>query len=321
MFLAILLALVACGNNNHNGSSRGHISRSTSRDPDQTSVISEDSSESSPKESSSDVPSSDQSDSKEEPSSEPASSESASSSSASDEPFAYDSYLLKHEEGKEVEYVFEAECTNLGGKEGPGYSGATSESGMAVYDSESGRACVTYLYSNGCSLNFFIVSDRDVDNAVMSLNLAGEFIFVDLNPDKYQIRVDYPDAKYLESAETSEDGCLGYWDALYLSTFTDPSVNGGYYVKPWECGNIEIDAYQVSTITGWKEFKITSSLKLKRGITCISLITANSEAVGMGTMAANAAVVDNMIIKTTAQLGMFDEQDNSQGDNGCHFRA
>ena len=188
----MLLTLAACGNSG-NGSSRGKIDRSTSRTPVQSSDVSADPSQSSeggvsseeqPKPSSEDPA----------PSSElPSSSASSSSSSGQDEPFEYDSYLLKHEEGKAAEYVFEAECTNLGGKEGPGYSGATSESGMAVYDSENGRACVTYLYSKGCSLNFFIVSDRDVNDATLSLNLAGEFIFVDLNPEKYQIRVDYPD--------------------------------------------------------------------------------------------------------------------------------
>ena len=352
IFLAVMLALIACGSKNNGDSSRENkITRTPSHDTQQPSNVSADTSEvesqssdssqkqsSSPsiEQSSSSSQSSEHSSQNQSSSEDPISSSSEPSSSSEDpissssepssssvpieEPFEYDSYLKKHAEGQTVEYVFEAECTNLGGKEGPGYSGATSEQGMAVYDAESGRACVTYLYAKGCSLNFFIVSDRDVNNAEMSLNLAGEFILVDLNPSKYQIRVDYPDSKYLEPAETSVDGALGYWDALFLSEFKDPAVNGGYYVDPWTCGTIEIDAYEESTIVGWDEFKITSSLRLKKGITCISLITANSEAVNMGTMAANAPVVDNMIIKTNAQLGMFDEQDNSQGDVGCHIR-
>jgi hypothetical protein len=41
----------------------------------------------------------------------------------------------------------------------------------------------------------------------------------------------------------------------------------------------------------------------------------------MGTMAANAAVVDNMVIRTSAQLGMFDQKDNFQGTNGCHIKS
>jgi len=341
VFLITLLALVACSQSG-GGSSRGRISRNPSHDSPQTSSISsntsekdnqssDDTSKPTSQQSSSNPVDSSASSSQQSSESQPISSsetpissdssESSSSSAPIDEPFEYDSYLVKHLEGQTAEYVFEAECTNLGGKDGPGYSGASSEQGMAVYDMANNCACVTYLYKKGCSLNFFIVSDRDVNNAEMSLSLGGEFIFVDLNPEKYQIRVDYPDAKYLESAETSEEGFLGYWDDLFLKNFPDPSVNGGYYVSPWECGSIEIDAYQSSDIVGYFDFKITSSLKLKRGITCISLITANNEAVGMGTMAANAPVVDNMMIKTSAQLGMFDQQDNFQGTNGCHFKA
>ena len=343
VFLATMLALVACGSSNSGSSRENRISRDPSHDSPQTSSISSNTSE---KESQSNSDTSEQSsqssqsskessseNSSSQPSSEsqpstssvdPISSESSQPSSSSepiDEPFEYDSYLVKHAEGQTVDYIFEAECTNLGGKEGPGQSGATSESGMAVYDMANSRGCVTYLYAKGCSLNFFIVSDRNVNNAQLSLNLGGEFILVNLNPENYQIRVDYPDAKYLQSAESSDDGCLGYWDALFLDTFDDPSVNGGYFVDPWECESIEIDAQGSSDITGWKEFKITSNLALKKGITCISLITANSENVNMGTMAANAAVVDNMVIRTNAQLGMFDQKDNFQGTNGCHIKS
>ena len=333
VFLTALLALVACSNNPNNGS-RGKIVRSTSREAGQTSVISENASKQESKDESvksseqinesSESPissSKEQVSSSESPISGSQESSSANTSESQDEPFEYESYLLKHTEGQKAEYVFEAECTNLGGKEGPGYSGANSESDMAVFDMENGCACVTYLYKKGCSLNFFIVSDRDVENAEMSLSLGGEFIVVNLNPEKYQIRVDYPDSKYLEPAESSVDGCLGYWDALFLDVFKNPSVNGGYYINTWECGPIEIDAQGSSDIVGYFDYKITGSLKLKKGITCISLITANSENVGMGTMAANAPVVDSMTIKTTAQLGMFDQKDNFQGTNGCHFKA
>lgn len=332
VFLITLLALVACSHSG--GSSRGRISRSTSREPGQTTEISDQPSENSSEADSTPLSTSeqssnssqtsqiDQSSNSDQPSSsDQSSSDQSTSSEQHDEPFEYDQYLLKHPEGQSAEYVFEAECTNLGGKEGPGYSGASSEKSMAVYDMANNCACVTYLYKKGCSINFFIVSDRDVNNAEMSLSLGGEFIFVDLNPEKYQIRVDYPDTMYLDSAETSVDGCLGFWDALFLNTFPDPSVNGGYYVTPWECGSIEIDAYGSSDIVGYFDYKITSSLKLKRGVTCISLITANSEDVGMGTMAANAPVINDMTIKTSAQLGMFDQQDNFQGTNGCHFKS
>ena len=232
IFLATMLALVACGSSNSGSSRENRISRDPSHDSPQTSSISSNTSEkesqsnsdtfeqssqsSQSSEESSSNTSSSQPSSESQPSTssvDPISSESSQPSSSSepiDEPFEYDSYLVKHAEGQTVDYIFEAECTNLGGKEGPGYSGATSESGMAVYDMANNRGCVTYLYAKGCSLNFFIVSDRNVNNAQLSLNLGGEFILVNLNPENYQIRVDYPDAKYLQSAESSDDGFLGY---------------------------------------------------------------------------------------------------------------
>ena len=241
IFLATMLALVACGSSNSGSSRENRISRDPSHDSPQTSSISSNTSEKesqsnsdtfeqssqnsqSSKESSSNTSSSQPSSESQQSTSsvDPISSESSQSSSSSepiDEPFEYDSYLVKHAEGQTEDYIFEAECTNLGGKEGPGYSGATSESGMAVYDMANNRGCVTYLYAKGCSLNFFIVSDRNVNNAQLSLNLGGEFILVNLNPENYQIRVDYPDAKYLQPAESSDDGYLGYWDALFLKTF------------------------------------------------------------------------------------------------------
>lgn len=248
-----------------------------------------------------------------------------SSEDQPDENFKYKDYLVSHEEGKSAKYIFEAECTNITNKSGPGYSGANSGSAMAGYQSDTKRAYVTYLYQKGCSLNFFIVSDRDVEDASLSLELGGEFMYVNLDPTSYQIRVDYPEEKYLEDAMESEEGALGYWDDVYFSQVPDPTVNGGYYVDPWDCKNIEIVALGQNQIVGWSEFAITANLKLKKGITCISLITANDtkptsiDGSPLGTMAAIAPVVDYLAIETKAQLGMFDQQNNNQGTNGCHF--
>ena len=92
-------------------------------------------------------------------------------------------------------------------------------------------------------------------------------------------------------------------------------------INTWDCGAIEINAEGSSNIIGWSTWKITSHLSLRKGVTCISLITANNDNPEMGTMQAYAPVVDYLSIKTTAQLGMFDQQDNFQGTNGCHIKA
>lgn len=241
------------------------------------------------------------------------SSESSSSSSEQDEPFEYDSYLLKHASGS-AEYIFEAECTNLGAKEGLGYSGSATESGLAVHDM-SGNGFVTYLYKEGLSINYLIVCDSDISNAVLKARLGGEFMHVELDPSNYGFRVDTIVTK------DDLDEAIGNWDAAFLDYYTDLSQTGGYYVDPWDCGSVDIDATGASDPTGFDTFTITSKLRLKKGINCISLITMNSDSPGLGTMAAIAPVVDYISITTDANLGMYDITDNGEGTTGVHFKA
>jgi len=242
-----------------------------------------------------------------------ASSSSSSSSSQDEEPFEYDSYLLKHASGS-AEYIFEAECTNLGAKEGLGYSGTATESGLAVHDM-SGNGYVTYLYQQGLSINYLIVCDRDINNAVLKARLGGEFMHVILKPSNYGFRVD--------TIITKEDltEAIGNWDAAFLDYYTDLSETGGYFIDPWDCGSVDIDATGSSDPTGFDTFTIYSKLKLKKGINCISLITMNSDSPGLGTMAAVAPVIDYISITTDANLGMYDINDNGEGTVGVHFKS
>ena len=343
IFLAVMLALVACGGTN-SGSSRDSKlpPRSTSNNPVQTSEASSDTSEqqktseqsqssqesqSSSEQSSSSQKSSEQS-SSEQHSSEQQSSSSEqhssseqqsssseqSSSEQHEEPFAYDNDLLKHADGQTVEYIFEAECTNLGGKEGLGYSGTASESNMAVHDMK-GNGFVTYLYKYGLSINYIIVCDRDINNGVLKAQLGGEFMDVLLNPSNYSFRVD--------TIVTDEDlrEAKGNWDAAFLEYYTDLSQTGGYIIDPWQCGEIHIDATGLSDPDLFDTFSITSALRLKKGINCISLITDNDTSPNMGTMGAIAPVVDYISITTNANLGMLDICDNGEGTNGIHIKA
>ena len=150
--------------------------------------------------------------------------------------------------------------------------------------------------------------------------LGAEFMHVLLNPETYSFRVD-TEIDELDLKEVSDDGALGNWDAFFLD-FYDVSDTGGYYISEWTCGEIDLDADGESELGHWTLFEITSGLSLKRGVNCISMITANNSIVGggnYGTMAATAPVIDYLSIETTAQLGVFNSQDLGQGTNALHF--
>ena len=267
-----------------------------------------------------------QSSSKQDQSSTPApsSSKQQSSSAAQSGEINADDYLLKHAEGQTANYVFEAECTDLRGKAGSGYSGGATGSGLATHNAED-IAYVTFLYTEGISVNFFVACDRDVTDAKLRARFGAEFIYVLLNPENYTIRVDQAiDSAYLTDFDPDDldsDGSLGNWDAFFLDYYGVDETDG-YYVSEWECGSIEIDASNQSDIVGWQTFDITFSLSLKRGINCISLITDNDEITGdapHGTMTATAPVIDYISIETKAQLGAFNVKDNGEGENAVHF--
>lgn len=224
-------------------------------------------------------------------------------------------YLVKHEEGKRVTYTFEAECTNLGGKEGPGYSGTSggSPKGMILNGTDAGASnggVVSFLYQKGMSVNFVIVSDRDVEDAELTVRLGAEWIDMLINPKSYGIRVD--PVGELDVVPVEEGGAWGAWDEQFLDYYTDDEFNG-YWVESWECGEIHIDATKTQPdITGLNDFKITMKLKLQKGINSISFITLNSEA-QMGTMKACAPVIDAIKITTDAQLGLYCPMNNGYG--------
>ena len=235
-------------------------------------------------------------------------------------------YLLKHTEGASANYIFEAECTDLRGKAGSGYSGGATGSGLATHNAEN-ISYVTFLYTKGISVNFFVACDRNVTNAKLRARFGAEFIYVLLNPENYSFRVDQAiDPAYLTDFDPDDldsDGSLGNWDAFFLDYY-DVDETDGYFIEDWECEEIEIDASNQSDVVGWGTFDITFSLSLKEGINCISLITINDDIIGdapHGTMTATAPVIDYISIETTAQLGAFNVQDNGEGENAVHFAA
>lgn len=252
------------------------------------------------------------------------SSKPGSSASTGPKEIKVEDYLVKHEEGANAKYIFEAECTDLRGKKGLGYSGGANASDMAVM-ADDGTGCVTFLYAKGLSVNFFVACDRDVADAKLSVRVGGEFIHVLLNPETYSFRVDPNiDHDYLQEYDPNDlnsDGSLGNWDEFFLNYY-DVTETNGYYIDEWECEEIDVDRSNQSIIGGWDVFDITLALSLKKGINCISMITDNNTFVNAaphGTMAATAPCVDYIAIETKAQLGAFNVQDNSLGTNACHI--
>lgn len=90
-------------------------------------------------------------------------------------------------------YTFEAEDTNMTGKEGIGSSGVSTERAMIQYDAThlfgaSNDRWVGYLYKPNLSLDFCFASDMAVQDATLSLRvgseLAGEYVF---SPENYTV--------------------------------------------------------------------------------------------------------------------------------------
>lgn len=71
-------------------------------------------------------------------------------------------------------WIFEAEDTDLTGKIGPSYSGSAQEESMIIYNEAveaSGNRMVGYLYEQGISLEFYIASDEEVDDAQITVRI------------------------------------------------------------------------------------------------------------------------------------------------------
>lgn len=89
-------------------------------------------------------------------------------------------------------FTFEAEHTDLTGLEGMGYSGNASGVKM-IENGESRNASngrfVGWLYNEGLTLTFNVVSDKTVDNAVLALSLSAEYYDITLTSSNYTVAV------------------------------------------------------------------------------------------------------------------------------------
>lgn len=170
-------------------------------------------------------------------------------------------------------WVFEAEDTNLSGKTGPAVSGTANEVGMIMLNENrncSGDRCVGYLYSFGNSLEFWIVSDVDTDDAVIYLSLSAEM--EDLNLDSSNFGIYLNDEK------------LGYEPI----SITD--------VPPFDTVTYTAD------VPDFQYYLIASGVHLKAGGNCLKVMTENNESYPGTTMTAHAPLVDALKVETEAVL-------------------
>lgn len=163
-------------------------------------------------------------------------------------------------------WVFEAEDTDLTGKIGPSFSGAAQETGMIVFNEDigaSGSRVVGFQYDNGMSLEFYIVSDMDVEDATLVLRGTGEYVTMSYDGSEYQI-----------------------------------IVNGTVLDYP----EVTIEIADQNDVPPVRDIAVVSGVKLKAGANLIQLKTANNKEVERTTFKANAPMVDCIQITTNAVL-------------------
>lgn len=223
---------------------------------------------------------------------------------------------IKTHESETATYTFEAECTDLAGKSGPGWSGETSGTSMAVgiLDGKRSEGCVSYLYDAGLTVNFIVVCDRDVDDAVMSFRLGAEHMDLPVNSDAFMVRVDTVAQEDLYPV--SADGAIGAWDLAFLGYYP-----AGSYISTFECpADSVILSKEATGPSNFADYLITSHLQLKEGVNSISLLVngmpLDPDMDGKTTMRCKAPCIDNMKITTTAQLGFYNQQNNGYGTDG-----
>ena len=94
------------------------------------------------------------------------------------------------------------------------YSGSAQEESMIIYNESvgaSGNRMVGYLYASGISLEFYIASDMDVDDATIDVSITGEFVTMSYDGNDYQVIVNGEAKSYprvtIEATQSSMPQC------------------------------------------------------------------------------------------------------------------
>lgn len=198
---------------------------------------------------------------------------------------------------------------------------------ITACEEASGGYVVQGLAKYMNNVYFLVVCDRDVQDAKLVLQLGNVTKYdMTINSSKYLVRVDtvITDEDLLP---VSEGGAIGNWDEFFFQYHkAEGDDTGEYYVDTWACGDITIDEPEQFTagnvyMGDSAGYTITTGLKLKKGVNCISLITYNNDTLVGTTMAATAPAVDSIEITTTAQLGMYYKNDNGgYGVTACKIK-
>ncbi len=188
-------------------------------------------------------------------------------------------------------YTFEAEYTDLVGKEGNGYSSSASGTDLIMNDiggtlgQQTGQAgasngfYIASLYEPELSIDFNIVSDADVTDAVLVLRLSVEYYDMTFTPNNFTILVNGDALEY---------------SAIVLEGAVDVADENELGKRPFS------------------NHTITTALSLKEGPNTINLVISNTTELG-GTMYAEAPMIDCMYVYTDAHLSWTPIEDNLIG--------
>ena len=193
-------------------------------------------------------------------------------------------------------YVFEAEYTQLIGREvdgatdgngnlyGSGYS--NEPKGLQLISNNFDRpaeASNDYylhdLYRNGLYVEFIIESDRDVDDAILTLRLAGEYYDSEVTDENFYVSV-YPEG----TEDPYDEDVVTFFEFDPISFTLERS--GDY-----------------AALGTFEDYLISTEMPLVAGKNIVRLEIANSEHHGAGgTVNATAPMIDCVIIDTDAVL-------------------
>ena len=183
-------------------------------------------------------------------------------------------------------YTFEAEYTQLtdleeddptaddGKKIGYGYS--NNVKGLQLIQAEGGSQCnasngyyVSSLYYNGAYLEWIIESDREVEDAILTLRLSSEYYDMLLTSKNFLVIINYEDEIAFDDIDLS--GAITDMSSLLKRPFTDHTVS--------------------------------KAIHLVKGENSIMLQVNNSQKQGTtGTMNAIAPMIDCIYVSTDAEL-------------------
>ncbi len=211
--------------------------------------------------------------------------------------------------------VFEAEYTYIDeNKSGVGSS--DSFFGLMLIYKDNGTAMasngyyVSGLYYNGAFIEYVIYSSKAVNDAQLYMNLSCEYADMFLAP---------------EDTTVGEQPYYGYEIANYKGEVNESGVlqkDGLGYAKYIESTKTVVDYEPIALVDpvpveqGWYdkrpfgEYYFTASFVLYEGYNVIRLTTKNSVPPYDGTMAANAPMIDNIIIYTDSELSWTPHVEN-----------